>query len=453
MKFELNKFHSTNEIMISNENKNLARWAMDFALKNGCQAVKVNLYAGSNSSFGMRNAKMDRLQQASENGMTIALYVDGRYGTYSTNRLDKTELQSFIKNGIDSTRYLAKDEAQTLPDPSRYYKGGKPDLQLLDPNFSNINPDNKVQMARNAGEEAMGKDARIISVESSYRDGENFEYKLFSNGFEGETGNSWFSISASVSMKGEGDARPSSYWYESALMLNDLVKEGIGEKALERTIKKLGQKKIKSGKYTMVVDPLNSSRLVSPMINALYGSQLQQKNSFLLNKIGQQIGNEKFTLRDEPHLIGAMGARYFDHEGVATQPRTIFDKGVLKTYFIDTYIANKMDIEPTIADPSILILEPGNKDLQGLFADVHTGILVTGFNGGNSNSSTGDFSFGIEGFLIENGQATQPVNEMNVTGNFLSLWSSLAQVGNDPRLNSSWRIPSLVFDGVDFSGI
>jgi PmbA protein len=453
MKFELNKFHSTNEIMISNENKNLARWAMDFALKNGCQAVKVNLYAGSNSSFGMRNAKMDRLQQASENGMTIALYVDGRYGTYSTNRLDKTELQSFIKNGIDSTRYLAKDEAQTLPDPSRYYKGGKPDLQLLDPNFSNINPDNKVQMARNAGEEAMGKDARIISVESSYRDGENFEYKLFSNGFEGETGNSWFSISASVSMKGEGDARPSSYWYESALMLNDLVKEGIGEKALERTIKKLGQKKIKSGKYTMVVDPLNSSRLVSPMINALYGSQLQQKNSFLLNKIGQQIGNEKFTLRDEPHLIGAMGARYFDHEGVATQPRTIFDKGVLKTYFIDTYIANKMDIEPTIADPSILILEPGNKDLQGLFADVHTGILVTGFNGGNSNSSTGDFSFGIEGFLIENGQATQPVNEMNVTGNFLGLWSSLAEVGNDPRLNSSWRIPSLVFDDVDFSGI
>jgi len=209
MKFEPNKFHSTNEIMISNENKNLARWAMDFALKNGCQAVKVNLYAGSNSSFEMRDAKMDRLQQASENGMTIALYVDGRYGTYSTNRIDKTELQSFIKNGIASTRYLAKDEAQTLPDPSRYYKGGKPDLKLLDPNFSKINPDHKVQMAKNAGEEAMGEDARIISVESSYSDGENFGYKLFSNGFEGETGNSWFSISASVSMKGEGDARPS----------------------------------------------------------------------------------------------------------------------------------------------------------------------------------------------------------------------------------------------------
>jgi len=96
------------------------------------------------------------------------------------------------------------------------------------------------------------------------------------------------------------------------------------------------------------------------MISALYGSQLQQKNSFLLDKIGQQIGNEKFTLRDEPHLIGAMGARYFDNEGVATQPRTIFDKGVLKTYFIDTYIANKMGIEPTI-DRSINTHSPAGK--------------------------------------------------------------------------------------------
>jgi len=112
-----------------------------------------------------------------------------------------------------------------------------------------------------------------------------------------------------------------------------------------------------------------------------------------------------------------------------------------------------MKIEPTISDPSILILQPGNTDLNGLIAKVNNGILVTGFNGGNCNSSTGDFSYGIEGFLIENGRLTQPVNEMNITGNMISLWNSLIETGNDPRLNSSWRIPSLVFEGVDFSGL
>ncbi|MPM50632.1 Metalloprotease PmbA [bioreactor metagenome] len=290
-------------------------------------------------------------------------------------------------------------------------------------------------------------------MESSYGDGDSFSYQITSNGFEGETQNSWYSLSASVAVKGEGEARPSSYWYESSLYLDKLIKEGVGQKALKRTLQKIGQKKTKSGKYTMVVDPMNSGQLLRPMLSAIFGSALQQKNSFLLDKLGQKVGSDKFTLLDEPHLVGASGARYFDNEGVATERLSVFDKGVLKTYYIDTYNAKKMDVEPTIANPSVLVMQTGSKDLNGLVADVNQGILVAGFNGGNSNSSTGDFSYGIEGFLIENGKLTMPLSEMNITGNAITLWSSLAETGNDPRLDSSWRIPSLVFEGVDFSGL
>ena len=86
----------------------------------------------------------------------------------------------------------------------------------------------------------------------------------------------------------------------------------------------------------------------------------------------------------------------------------------MNTYFIDTYNAKKMGVDPTISGSSILVMETGDKNLDGLIAGVEKGILVTGFNGGNNNSSTGDFSYGIEGFLIENGKLTQPVSEMNV---------------------------------------
>ena len=439
--------------MITDENKKLAQWAMDYALKNGCQAAKVLLYSSSNTSFELRDAKMDRLQQASEGGLSLSLYVDGRYGSISTNRLNRKELETFIKNGIDSTRYLAKDEARVLADPSRYYKGGKPDLKLYDAKFASLNPDDKIEMAKAVAEEALGKDERIISVGSSYGDGENFAYRLISNGFEGETKSTWYSLSADITIRGEGEARPSAYWYESSLYMNDLIKKGIGQKALERVLRKLGQKKVQSGKYTMVVDPMNSSRLLSPMMSALNGSALQQKNSFLLNKLNEKIASDRLTLTDEPHLVKASGARYFDNEGIATERRSIFDKGVLNTYFIDTYNAKKMGVDPTISGSSILVMETGDKNLDGLIAGVEKGILVTGFNGGNNNSSTGDFSYGIEGFLIENGKLTQPVSEMNVTGNRITLWNSLVATGNDPRLNSSWRIPSLVFEGVDFSGL
>jgi PmbA protein len=439
--------------MITSENKKLAAWAMEYALKNGCQAARVTLYANSNSSFELRNATIDRLQQASENGLGISLYVDGRYGNISTNRLNRGELEAFTKNGIESTRYLAPDECRVLPDPARYYKGGKPDLKLFDEQVFTINPDDKVALARSIAEEAMGKNERIISVDSYYSDGESASYRLTSNGFEGEFRSTWFGAGASVSIRGEGEARPSDGWGESRMFYNELPKTELGRIALERVLRKLGQKKVKSGKYTMVLDPMNSGRVLSPLLSALYGSSLQQKNSFLPDKLGQSITAPSVTLMDDPHVIGAVGAAYFDSEGVATERRPIIEGGILRTYFIDTYYGKKMNMQPTISSPSRLVMTLGSKDLDGLVADVPYGILVTGFNGGNSNSTTGDFSYGIEGFLIENGKLTQPVNEMNITGNFLTLWNSLVAIGNDPRPGRSSLIPSLVFDGVDFSGL
>jgi len=439
--------------MITNENKKLVQWAMEYALKNGCQASRVSLYYGSNTSFEIRDMKVDRLQQASENSLGINLYVDGRYGSYSTNRLNKEEIEKFIKEGIDATRYLAEDKARTLPDSSLYYKGGKPDLQLDDPKFHSVQPDDKVGLAMATCEEMMGKDNRIISANSSYSDGQESKYMVTSNGFEGDSSSSYYSLVGSVSVKGNGESRPESYWYDSSLYYDSLEKKGIGTKALERVLRKLGQQKVASGKYKMVVDNMNSARVFSPLFNALYGSSIQQNNSFLLNKLNEKVLGENITIIDEPHMLKSFGARYFDGEGVATQRMPIFENGVLKTYFIDVYNANKMNMKPTISSPSILTMKLGNKNTEGLIAMVDKGILVTGFNGGNCNSTTGDFSYGVEGFLIENGKLTQPVSEMNITGNMLTLANSLIEAGNDPRLSSSWRIPSLLFDGVDFSGL
>ena len=189
--------------MITKENKKLAQWAMEYALKNGCQASRVQLYNGSSNSFEVRDMKIDRLQQASENSLAIQLFVDGRFGTYSTNRLDKMEIERFIKEGIATTRFLAEDEARTLPDASRYYKGGQPDLQLRDPDFEKVNPDEMLGLAMQTCAEMQGKDERIISANSSFSSDEASRYLVASNGFEGETTNSTFSLVASLSIRGE----------------------------------------------------------------------------------------------------------------------------------------------------------------------------------------------------------------------------------------------------------
>ena len=441
--------------LITSQHKDIAQWAMEIALKNGCSSSRVSLTVANNNSFEYRNTQLDKLHQSSENKLYIELYVDGKYGTLSTNRLEKPELETFIKDGIASTRFLAPDLCRQLPDMTRYYTSNSgDDLDLFDSTFFDYTVDQKLAVAKATVDEIYGTDDRIVSVVSSYDDGCGAEYMVASNGFEGEIQDTAYSLTAEVALKTDGDARPESYWYDSKLYWADLETVGIARKALQRAFQKLGQTKIKSGKYNLILDNTVSMKLLSPLISAMYGTAIQQKNTFLLNRLGDKIVSDRLTMIDNPHQKRAFGSRWYDGEGVATEDRMLIGKGVLNTYFIDTYNALKLNIQPTVASPSIIKLEHGVKNHSQLLNTMHQGIWVTGFNGGNTNSTTGDFSFGIEGFLVENGIATTPIGEMNITGNILDLWNNLVEVGNDPlSLNSSRQIPSLLFEGVSFSGL
>ena len=175
--------------------------------------------------------------------------------------------------------------------------------------------------------------------------------------------------------------------------------------------------------------------------------------SFLIENIGEKVVSDKLSINDDPFIPSGPGSKLFYNEGIAAKKRSIFNKGVLDTYFIDSYYANKMDVKPTGGSTSNIVFDLGDKDMEELIKTMKKGIFVTGFNGGNCNGTTGDFSYGIEGFLIENGERTQAVSEMNITGNMLTLWSNIEAIGNDPNLNSSWLTPSILFNDVDFSGI
>lgn len=80
-----------------------------------------------------------------------------------------------------------------------------------------------------------------------------------------------------------------------------------------------------------------------------------------------------------------------------------------------------------------------------------SGILVTDFNGGNCNSATGDFSYGVSGFLFENGKITSPIDSMLITGNMTDLWSNLLAAGSDPVPGMSRQVPTLAFRDVTFN--
>jgi PmbA protein len=142
----------------------------------------------------------------------------------------------------------------------------------------------------------------------------------------------------------------------------------------------------------------------------------------------------------------------FDGDGFASRRRTLFEAGVLQEYLVDWYYSRKLGWEPTTGGSSNMFIPPGQRSVADIMKDLGRGILITGFLGGNSNSTTGDFSVGISGQLFDGGQPVQAVAEMNIADNHLSFWQKLAEVANDPWIYSSWRMPSMVFRDVVVAG-
>ncbi len=441
--------------MNKKERLELAHWAIKEAQKNGAGNAAVDVGNSRDIDIEFRDSKLDRLKESTQNYLSLSVYANGRYSSHSTNDIRKDSLGKFIAEAVAMTKYLSEDPFRTLPDP-KYYQGQKEiDLGFYDPTYESVNSDARVKMAKEIEEIAKAQSDKIISCTSGYSDSFYETAKVHSNGFEGERKATAFSAGAEVTVNDEiTGGRPNDWEWVVVRKYNDLLSpDQLGKPAVERALRKIGQAKMESGTYDMIIENRSVARLLSFMYSPLRARSLQQKRSFMENKLGEKIGSDKFTIIDDPFIVGGLGSRTYDDEGMATKKRVIFDKGVLKSYLIDWYYGQKLGLEPTGGSVSNVVTVYGDKSLDDMVKQVKKGILVTGFIGGNSNSATGDFSTGIVGMYVEDGQIVKPVNEMNISGNLLEIWKQLADVGNDPRLYSSWRMPSLYFKDIEFSGI
>ena len=426
--------------------KEMARYALDYALRRGCQQARVVFSAGEENEVEVRDGKVDKLHHSGGCQLSLSLFVDGAYSTISTNRLEREELERFIDKGIISTRFLEKDPFRGLPEKEMYYRGEMDDFGLYDAGFKNVDVDEKIAVAKATFDEIV--DERVISAMAGVADTETYNYLIDSNGFEGEKRRTLYMSTAQVSVLGVGDERPEDYFYVNAQHWGRLQKEGIGAEALRRTVEKIGASRVESGVYDVVVDRRVAASLVSPLISAVRGEALHMKSSFLLDKLGEKIGSDRLTIVDNPRQHGVSGARLFDNEGIAVERLPIVENGVLKNYYISNYMSKKMGVPMPQGGTTIVDFGLGESDTAGVLRNLARGLYITGFNGGNCNGTTGDFSFGIEGYWVENGVIVKPVSEMLMTGNMLKLWANLVDTSNDPLGYTAWKLPSLLFTDV-----
>jgi PmbA protein len=196
------------------------------------------------------------------------------------------------------------------------------------------------------------------------------------------------------------------------------------------------------------------ARVFYGLFDPMFAGNIQQKRSFLADKKGKSIGSKLLTIKDDPFITRGLGSKYYDGDGFPTRKRDLLTEGTINEFLVDWYYSRKLGWEPTSGSVSNVIIQPGIRSIDDIIKDLGRCVLITGFIGGNSNSTTGDFSVGVIGKLFEKGRFVQNIAEMNIADNHLNFWNKLVEVANDPWIyNSQARLPSLVFDNIVVAGI
>jgi len=432
----------------------LAVWSIEKAKAAGADDCRVSINSRRFVEISYRERKPETIKEASTRNLYIEIYADNRYSGQSTSDLRQDELKDFISNAVTTTKLLAEDPFRTLPEPKYYQGRADIELGIRDADYEKLTPESRHALVKAIEDTSLAKGGeKVISVTASQYDTCGESITITSNGFEGYREYTQYSAGAGITLQDEGDRRPNGYHYVTCVKKDNIPSaEQIGTIAAQRTLDLLGGKKIPTETLPVIIENRVVPRLLGGLLSPMNGGNIQQKRSFLADKKGQKIASDELTLIDDPFIVGGLGSRLYDGDGFATKKRVMIESGVLKEFFIDWYYSRKLECEPTTGGSSNIIIPPGERTVKDIMKDLGRGIFVTGFIGGNSNSTTGDASVGIIGHLFENGQPTQAIAEMNIADNHLKFWHKLVEVANDPWIYSSQRTPSLVFTDVVVSG-
>jgi len=441
----------------------IAEETLEEAKRKGATEADVVAVENELVTAHVRLGEVETLRSAREVRLGLRLFFGKRSATSSTSDLSRDSLARLVEDTTALALATAHDEFSGLPSPDECTRSF-PELDLYDPEGETLPLNERIDRAKAAEAAALSSDPRIINSE-----GAEFASNLYriiyasSHGFLGEYRGSAFSLAVSPIATYEG-AMQRDYWYTYSRHLRDLESpEAVGKRAAERTIRRLGARKVATREAPVVFDPETSASLMRSLCSAVSGPSLYRGASFLIDRLDDRIATEIVSIYDDGTLPGHLGSRPFDGEGLPTRRTGVVERGVLRSYLLDTYSARKLKLPPTgsaargvgdapTAGPSNFFLQAGPHDPAEIVRSVDSGLYVTELIGPGVNLVTGDYSRGAVGFWIERGELAYPVEEITVAGNLKEMLLGIEMVGNDLTFRSSVVAPTLKIRRMTIAG-
>lgn len=452
-------------IVTSNEPQVISKKEKDFlqqvakkllhkATQHGATSTEVSLRFDIGYTVNVRMGEIETLEFHRDKVAGITVYFGQRQGSASTSDLTDDALDKAITAACGIASVTGEDQAAGLADKEllayKYH-----DLKLCYP--WDLSVENAITLAKQCEREAINFDARITNSEgASVSNVESFRVYANSNDFFGAYGSTSHGISCClIAQQGENMQR--DYDYTVARDPNDLMSvQDVAYRAAERTLRRLGAKAIPTCKVPVIFSAEVARGLFGHFVGAVSGGALYRKASFLYDQISQDVFSKHIEIEEQPHLEKGLASAPYDAEGVATHPRFVVLDGVLQGYFLSSYSARKLGMTTTGnagGVHNLFIKTKQNYDFQQLLKMLGTGLVVTEVMGQGVNIITGDYSRGVVGFWVENGEIQFPVEGITIAGNLRDMFLHLVAVSNDIDRRGSIQTGSVLLEQMTIAGI
>ena len=433
------------------------------ATRAGATAADVTVHESDDFSTALRLRKIESLKEAASKALGLRVFLGARSATSYSSDFSTGSLDRLVARTLAMARVTSEDAASGLPDPARLgrYEG---DLELYSSDVAELSPETCIEWARRAEDAALGADPRIRNSEGAWVEASTGR-KAYANslGFVGSYRSSYCAISVAPVADEDGGMQR-DFWYSVARRADQLESpEAVGRIAAQRTLRKLGARKIPTCRVPVIFDPETARSLVGHVFDAVRGDAIYRSASFLTGKLDQPVSNQRVTILDDGLRPGGFGSRPFDGEGIPSSVTPVIEKGVLANYLLNCYTARKLNLEttgnaargvsgPPSVGPKNLYLVAGPHSPEAIIKSVQAGFYVTDLIGFGVNIVTGDYSRGAAGIWIENGEFTYPVEEVTIAGSLPEMLNHIEMIGSDLEFRNAIAAPTLLVSGLTVAG-
>ena len=448
----------------STDLKTLASDLVRRAMAGGASAAECVVREGDEFSTLVRLGQVETLKESGSKSIGVRVFFGQRAASTYSSDFSREGLDRMLKSALELAKITSEDPLAGIPEASQLGQLSG-DLDLYHKDVYSLPGPDRIDYARRAEKAALVFDPRIKNSEGGSFDAAT-GHKVLANshGFVGEYRRSYCSVAAVPIAQTEGGAMQRDYWFSVARTLKKLEPpEQVGKIAAERTLRRLGARKVKTAKVPVVFDPMVSTSILEHIFEGINGDSVYRGASFLAGKLGEKIAGDVVNIIDDGTMPGGFGTSPFDGEGIPTRRTIVIENGVLKSYLLNTYTAKKLGLETTAnasrglagtpgIGPGNYFLQPGPRTPKELLAGITEGLYVTEFLGQGANLVTGDYSRGASGLWISGGEFAYPVEEITVAGNLKELFLNISEVANDLEFRGSVACPTIRVDGLTVGG-